>query len=322
MNQLSIPVANAAALVAAGYTTIEIWSSPPLPAPIDFEEITSSAALAATLESNPAQNLFNMGGFSLSVSINGGTPQVVTFGSSLQLWTPTQVANAINLVVAGLASVVGNTVVLTSPTTGRGSTLLIVSNTATDLGWVAGQNALGSDQRIALSGSTILYSYNDLAGLNRERYKWRFSANGLNPISDYYPEFFGTEGQPPAVASVNTILAIAQFLDLAGRPKKARVIVALDQNPSQFGSSVSPLPSAVVGEGPMSHLYETDDNGFLQIQFVQGLQIRVAIEGTPYVRQITVPSSGTTFDLLAAMAAAPDQFTIQQPLPYLIRQHI
>jgi hypothetical protein len=322
MNVISFPVANAAALVAAGYTTIEIWRSPRLPAPLDFEEVTAASAQAATLTSAPANTLFNMGGFSLSISVNGGSPQTVTFGSVLKYWTPSQVAAQINTVIAGLASVVGESVVLTAPTTGPGSSLTIVTNYASDLGWVPGQTANGLDARLTLSGSTLVYQYTDLGGMNHDLYQWRFSANGANPISDFYPQPFPMEGLQPAVSTVNTTIAVAQFVDLEGRPKKARIIIAFDENPTQFGSSSSPLPSVAVGQGPQSKSYETDESGFLQVQLIQGLQIRVAIEGTSYVRQITVPSSVSTFDLLAAMAAAPDQFTIQTPLPYLIRQHI
>jgi hypothetical protein len=324
MNALSLPVANAAALVAAGYTTIEVWSSAPLPAPVAFSEVTSATALAAVLTSSAAQTQFQLGGTSFSFSINGGAAQTVSFDSVLLYWTPAQVVTEINSVVAGLASLdpTETMVVLTSPTTGRASSLQILATTASALGWLPGQSASGTDARLTLVGSQIIYPYNDLGGVNGALYKWRFSVNGANPISDFQPPGFPIEGYPPAVSTVNTTLAIAQFIDLAGRPKKAKIIIALDENPSQFGSSTPPLPSAVAGQGPQSQVFCSDDMGLLQVQLIQGLQIRVAIEGTAYVRQITVPTGVTSFDLLAAMAAAPDQFTIQTPLPYLIRQHV
>jgi hypothetical protein len=322
MNVLSIPVANAAALVEAGYTTIEIWSSCALPAPLRFKEITSATAEPAMLTSAAANTLFNLGGFSLSFSINGVTQPTISFDSVLKYWTPTQTAETINTTVgSSVATVVGSSVVLSSSTTGRASVLQILSNTATDLGWIQGQEAIGSDERLDLNPVQIIYPYTDLGGMNRALYQWRFSANGLPPISDFYP-WPPVEGLPPPVETVSTILAVAQFVDLSGRPKRAKVIIALNENPTQFGDSPPSLPSVVVGQG-LSKVYETDQNGLLQVQLIQGLKLRVAIEGTAYVREITVPCTGEpTFDLLKAMSEVPDQFSIQHPLPYLIRQNI
>lgn len=326
MNQLSIPVGNAAALVQAGYTTIEVWSSPRLPAPLCFEEITAAAAAPATLTSAEALNTFNMGGFSLEFSINGGATQTVDFGSILTNWTPLQVANQINTVVAGLASVVGSTVVLTSPTTGRASTLKIILSTSPNLGFCTGQYAIGKDARLPLVAKQVIYPYNDLGGMNRDIYQWRFSANGVQPISDFTP-WPPVEGLPPALSTLNTVLAVAQFANLSGRPVRAKIVIAFDSAPKQFlGGLPQPMPAfptPSVGSSIVSKTFESDETGYLQVQLVQGIQIRVAIEGTAYVREIKVPTGqAPTFNLLAAMAKAPDPFDIQYPLPYLIRQHI
>ncbi len=327
MNQLSIPVGNAAALVAAGYTTIEIWSSPRLPAPLYFQEVTGPVAAAAILQSATAETTFNMGGFSLEVSINGGPTQTINFGSSLTNWTATQVANQINSVVPGLASVdsTNSIVTLTSPTTGRASTLLIVSSTSPNLGFSAGQSASGADARLPLVPTQVIYPYNDLGGMNRDLYRWRFSANGVQPISDFTP-WPPVEGLPPALATLNTTLAVAQFADLAGRPVRARVVIAYDNSPKQpvegpTGQSAQ-FPTPSVGNSLVSEIFDSDENGYLQIQLVQGIRIRVAIEGTAYVREIEVPEGEPTFDLLTAMSKAPDPFTVKTPLPYLIRQSI
>src|SRR5579872_7618140 len=101
----------------------------------------------------------------------------------LTYWTPTQVANQINMTLTGAtASVVGNTVVITSTATGRVASINVIYNDATDLGWTAGQQVNGTDARLTLVGTTYLYIYSDVAGDADTLYKWRFSANGVNPV--------------------------------------------------------------------------------------------------------------------------------------------
>lgn len=306
--QLSITVANVNALVTLGYSRIEIWCS--TDQGNSYQEITSSVAAAAVLRSAAAQTTFNMGGKLLKLSVNGSPEVSILFAATPAQWTPTQVVNRINEVVPGLASLDGAQVKMTSPTTGRVSSLEVTYNDARDLELPAGTKSYGTDPRPTLTLGQLIYTYLDVAGRDDNRYKWRFSANGVNPISDFSARVFGSA---PPLSGVPISVGTALFVGLDGRAQKRSIVVVSDRP-----------PAAIAGAAVGNELYvvvSSDDLGFLQVPLVQGAVVRVAIEGTAYVREFTVPAT-SSFDLLSAMAAAPDPFTIQTTPPFLIRRSI
>lgn len=306
--KISIPVSNVADLIGLGFTRIEIWRTEEYEN--EYAEITDSAASAAVLDSLEASTLFKMGGTLLVLKIDGGAEQSISFGSVLDYWTPTQVANRINEVVVGLATVVGNKIRLTSPSTGRSSSIHVVYNDAFQLGLSAGTLVRGKDSRITLSGGTVLYQYTDPVGAAGDKYKWRFSANGVEPISEFSAQVLGST---PPISALNISIAMAYFADMGGRAKKTRVIVSQDSSIFQT--------SGYVVSTDHTEVFDSDDLGFLQIPLVQGMKVRFAIEGTTFVREITIPNT-PTFDLLAALATAPDPFTVKTIPPFLIRRSI
>lgn len=305
--QFSITTANVASLIAQGYTKLEIWVSIDLAN--SYQEITSSTALPATLTSLPANTLYDMnGGKLLKFSINGAPEVSVTFnGNFVRYWSPTQVATQINLSAAGVASVVNNSVILSSITTGRVSTLLITYNDATELGFTETQMGIGLDSRVTLAGGTVIYSYIDMAGSTAYKYKWRYSANGVNPISDFSEPIYGNTVPFAVPVSIGT----ATFVGIDGRPQKRTIIIGLDDVP--FVTSGFAVGNELV------QTYTADNNGFIQVPLIRGARVKIALEGTSYVREIIVPNT-STFDLLAAMSVVTDPFTIQVPPPFLIRR--
>ena len=307
--QISIPVSNVSVLLGLGFTHIEVWNSKDEGA--NYQEITSNVAKPAKITSLAASSLFRMGGKLLTVKVNGGSSQDITFSSVLDYWTPTQVANRINEVIVGFASVIDNQVILTTSTTGRTSSIEIVYSDSDDLGFVAGQIGIGFDARILLVSGTFVYTYSDVVGLADYRYKWRFSSNGSNPISEFSERVLGSD---PPISSIDVSIAMATFIGLDARPIKTKVIVTnsddVPQNISGFVIGTQ-LPIVV----------ESDKFGFVQIPMVIGSKVRVAIEGTAFVRDFTVPNTGT-FDLLNVMASALDPYSVQQTVPFLIRRSI
>lgn len=305
--QISIPVADVAALMTGGFTKLEIEK---LTEDGSYTLITNATAVGARIQTAPANTLYRMGGRTIGFSINGAAEQLVTFDPVLEYWTPTQVANRVNEVIPTIASLTGISVRFSSPTTGRGSTIAATYSTAPDLGLEVGFVSLGQDASITLAPLTYVYTYVDVAGAVGDKYKWRFTNGGAAPISNSYgPLLGGAQISSGIVVSIAT----AYFSGLDGRPKKSSVVIVCDRPPATMGVT------AVGNDRPM--IYTSDDNGFLQVPLVQGAVVRVAIEGTAYVREITVPATGT-FDLLAAMSTAPDPFTVQVPPPYLIRRTI
>lgn len=303
--QISILIANAASLVALGHTRIEIWRS--TDDGNSYEEVTASVAKAAELRSTAASTLFRMGGKTLKLKVNGGSEVSVSFSSVLPYWTPTQVANRINEVVPGLASVVGSSVLLTSPTTGRSSVLEVTYCDASDLGWSSGDVARGLDARLVLASGTTSYQYSDVAGATSDRYKWRFSADGSEPTSEFSSYVPGAT--PPVAGSLS--VCSATFLGADGRPVRRKVIVGTLDTPQSIGGYL------IGNDQPL--VFEADANGFVQFTLVQGAKVRIAIEGTSFVRELTVPAA-SSFDLLTEMAAAADPYTVQSAPESMIRR--
>jgi hypothetical protein len=163
--------------------------------------------------------------------------------------------------------------------------------------------------RIPLVHDVFVYPYTDPTGEPETRYKWRFSANGLAPLSGFHGPISGVA---PPLAGVDLSTCTAQFIGLDGKPQKRRIVIVSDQLLSLGGNLTG-------AELPL--IVDSDDFGYLQVSLVQGAVVRVAIEGTAFVREFTVPSTDT-FDLLAVMAAAPDPFTVQVPLPFLNRRSL
>lgn len=306
--QLSILVANNDSLMGLGYTRIEVWQS--TDDGDTYQEVTASTAQAATQDSAPAQTTFDMGGKLLKLIVNGGSEVSISFSALTQYWTPQQVVDRINEVVPGLATLVVNVVRLTSPTTGRASSLEVTYSDSPNLGLLVGK-VFGRSPRITMVASTLSYLFSDVAGSSTARYKWRYSADGVNPISEFSKYVFGAA--VPLIPSGNLAVCSTTFVNLEGQPFKAKVVVVADQNPSLVaGYSVSSMQPLVFTSG---------DDGFIQFTLVRGARVRVAIEGTAFVREFVVPNAAS-FDLLTVMAAAPDPFTVQVPPPFLIRRNI
>lgn len=306
--QFSILVSNNDDLMGLGYTRIEVWQS--LDQGNSYQEITASTPQAAFVDSFQAQTTFQMGGRLLKFVLDGGIENVVTFSSLTQYWTPQQVVDRINEVTPGVASLNTNGVRLTSPTVGRASSIEITYSDAGDLGFQVGLT-FGRANRPPLFPETFVYKFSDVSGSTVARYKWRFSADGSNPITPFSPYVFATG--VPLVNTDKLSICSATFVGLDGQPLKTRVVVVADQNPTAVGGLV------VTNTAPM--VLDSDASGFLQFTLVRGTKVRVAIEGTVFVREITVPDAAT-FDLLTAMSEAPDPFTVQTVPPFLIRRHI
>lgn len=306
--QFTILVANNDSLMGLGHTRIEVWQS--VDSGDTYEEITASTAQAALLLSAHAQTTFDMGGKLLKFIVDGGSEVSVSFSALTPNWTAQQVVDRINEVVPGLASLVVDQVKLTSPTTGRASSLEITYSDSTNLGFVLGK-VFGKAPRITMVAATLTYLFSDVSGSSTARYRWRFSANGVNPISEFSAYVFGKEA--PLISGGQLSVCSTTFVDLTGHPTKAKIVVVSDQNPSLVsGLSLTQLQPIVLTSG---------DDGFIQFTLVRGAKVRVAIEGTAFVREFIVPNAAS-FDLLTVMTAAPDPFTVQVPPPFLVRRTI
>lgn len=295
--RLVIPVARPAELITDGYTTIEVWRSND--EGNSFQELTAHAAQPAVLSTSEASTLFDMGASPvLTLKVNGGAEVSITFdGLVHRYWTPQQVTDAINVAVPSLAQVSGLKVLLSSPTSGLASSLEVTYGVAA-LGLESGTKSQGLAVRIPLTSSQA-YVFLDPLGLSGiSRYSWRYSNDGANPLSELTP----LDPSTTPMSGVLISYATAQFVSFDGSPVQRKVIVGLEGK----------LPQSLGGHtvSAQSQTYESDATGFLLIPLMQGATLRVAIEGTPLVRSITVPTT-PTFDLLQALGGAADPFEVQ-----------
>jgi len=306
--QLTILVGNANDLIGLGYTRIEVYQS--TDQGNSFQEITAPVISSAVFDSLPALTTFRMGGRLLKLKVDGGVEQSIEFSDLVPLWTTAQVVNRINEVVSGLASVFEDTKVrLTSTTAGRSSSVEITYSDAEDL-FSAGIK-YGKAARITLVNGTYIYSFPDVAGKDTDRYKWRFSANGSNPISDFSAVVSGAVA--PIITAGNLSVGTARFYDSAGQPVKTKVLVGMDSSPQA-------IAGGTVTKGSSTRA-ESDNEGFLQLTLVRGIKVRIAILGTSFIREFVVPNAAS-FDLMAVMATAVDPFVVQTTPPQLIRRSV
>lgn len=306
INSVSIPVGEVSALLGLGFTTIEVWASEDGNA---WSEITGATPAPATAVTVAASNTFAIGGLYLDFQVNGGdTYYHVSFSETIQDWTPQQVVDAINAVLPGTASTDGSVVGLSSQTTGRQSSLTIV-NYPTAFG-LSQSTTYGRDGRITLVEGANLYTFYDTSGTDNTRYKWRFSDNGLSPVSKFSQY---KTGKPAPISNSPLSLATARFISIDGRPVKTTVLVAPETDSKTF--------SGFTQSSQVTISVESDETGFWQMHLVQGARVRVAIEGTNLIRTFIVPSTAS-FDLLTAMSEVADPFTVQSPQPLLTRRNV
>jgi hypothetical protein len=305
---LSIPAGNVSELLTLGYYTIEIWRSADDGA--TWNELTAPLALGAAIYSDLFRNTMRIGGLSFSVQVDGGTTTTISFpGEILQNWTTSQVVLRINEVVPGLASVRGMTVRLMSPSTGRASSLTIVSD---QTGMFGAVSVHGLDQRILLASGVMLYRYYDeVPATPGARYRWRFSADGEAPYSNFFD--YSTGQKKPLLDTSLMSVATAIFTDLSGRAVQRSVVMTAVGAPT--------FKNGLVIGAERSRVYESDGDGFLQVELVRGTTVRVGIEGTNVVREFVVPDV-PTFDLLQIMSTLSDRFDVQSTLPIINRRHV
>jgi hypothetical protein len=309
--QLSIPLGNIDALLGVGFTHIEIHHS--RDEGRSFEEITRSAASPATLLSLPAQTLFELGGKRLRLKVDGAGEVEIIFSPLLSRWSPAQVVARIEEQLPGAASVEGSQVRLQGMLAGRGGILEVTYSDALSLGWLSGVTARGVDARLVLTAGKRLYSHLDVGGHQHphHRYRYRLSANGAAPRSDFSANL--PMQVPQVVDPAKLSFALANFVGVDGRAQRRTVIVASEGDPHRMGDLT------VGNETPL--VYESDAAGYLAFPILRGARIRVALEGTSLVRLITVPDA-ETFDLLQAMKEAPDPYSVQTVAPLLSRRSL
>lgn len=300
---ISIPVYNVAGVRALGFTEIEISRSED--SGNSWNQVTAHAPQPAAALSTEAHTTWAIGGFYLRVSLTGVLHDI-TFSDTVKYWSPQMVADRINQVVPGLATVVGVCVQLSGSLTGRGQFLEIL---ASPPGLFTIGRTHGVDGNLLLDDN-VLYVYTDLgASEPSDRYRWRFVTGGAGPYSDYSQP---VRPLPITLDPSRVSLGYMNFVGVDGNPSKGRLIVA---------SSGPPMQGSLVRYAPATVVYEAGDDGILQVPLLRQAHVKIAVEGTSLVREIVVPNT-PSFDIATAIGAAPDELTVQTVPPLATRRSL
>lgn len=256
---------------------------------------------------------FTLYGETLQVRVDDGTTQNVT----IETEDPVQIDPLVEELTESLTGITvsnggtGN-LKLTSDTTGTASSIEIVGGTGiTALGLTAGKTT-GADRRLTLQEDYTEFTFVDSGGETSYYYKIRFYNSLTGQTSDFSDPVPGSYESP---ISSDIITGTIDLVGLDGTPLGDTLIT--------ISNAFDPDAFIVSSHGVFGRKVEfyTDASGHGEVSLVMGSVVDVTISGTGITRQITVPSSGSTFDLLDAISVADDLFQIQTPeFPDAIRR--
>lgn len=272
----------------------------------EYNLITANAPAAATLLA-PNAEPYDVVGKTLQILRDSHAQVDVLFtGGVGDLLSAAQVASQIN---AEVGVVIGadesGTLRLSSTITGTQSKMEIVGGSAaTIFGWDAGDRDIGEEAHIDLQTGITLYEFIDNDGEAGYYYKASYynTSNGL--ASNDSSPFLGAVSAlvSPSKLSVGKI----DLVDAQG--------VAVPDQEITFYSVYEPLQvegfQIALVRDPIT--IKTDSSGHAEITLVRGLKVKVSMDGTSFIREITVPDVAT-FDILEELSTAPDPFDIHIP---------
>jgi hypothetical protein len=219
------------------------------------------------------------------------------------------------ITLAGLAATAsdsGGKLKIVTDDSGTQFTLEMISSAGLAvLGFTAGQKDNGEAAHVSLQVSVDSYEFDDGSGAASYYYRTRYFNTSNGTYSAWSDWTQGTTAA--AVDSADLIIAKVFLAELDGTAMDgAKIIIKNVWNPSKadgygiFGSNLA---------------LETDGVGYAETTLVKGSVVDVIFSGTSIIRRITVPTTGTEFDLLDDGLVIDDAFEIQVPdLPYAPRR--
>lgn len=278
-----------------------------------YTEITGAAATAATLLGSQSAP-FTLNGKTLLLKADGGVEQTITFVSA----DPINVDDTVDFINANLTGAVATEEVgavrITSSTLGTSSLLEITGGTAlADLGFTSGDADNGEDPRITLQAGVDEYEYDDQSGDPGNYYRTRFYNSSTAAVSSYSDPVLGEVGTIISVSYL--ILAKVDLANMDGTP--------IDDRRVSFYNVYVPSGLIVDDIGVVGRAIDifTNQAGHAETMLIKGATMNVSISGTAIMRRITVPTTGTEFNVLSEIAAADDIFQIQTPdIPAAVRR--
>lgn len=288
------------------YDSLRFWRSRDGKAGL-YEAATDATAGPATLEGTHAEP-HQLNGKTLSLMING-TTQVDILFSDADPVTTAQVITAISGETALITPTdVGGALHLETVATGSSASIEVLeSDAAPYLGFDTSAAAVGLDADVSLVADTYEYLYTDQNSDSDFWYRVEFFNSSTNQTSGLGTAFqVGPVGAPAS----SRIWAYIQLIDLSGNPIEGRRVTLANAF----------LPNTVVSGsnrwGSFRHYatLTTDSDGYAQIRVLRGMQVDVVVDGTDFIRRLSIPSTGDSVNLLDPDLVAEDEFGIQEPV--------
>lgn len=307
--KLKIYVANLSNVMGL-FDKMQVWRSETGISGTYFE-ITAATAKSATLLGT-ATGPFTLNNKTLKLKVDQGSEQTITIVSADPIGIDDLVAFINSVPITGaVVSEDGGALRISTTATGTVSTLEITGGTAlTDLGFTVGQKDNGEDARITLSPSSSSYEYDDQSGDPDNYYKVRYYNSGTGTFSSFGDPVKGDIGS--IVPPTDLVKAYGTFAKLDGKPVSEMAVIF-------YNVYMPPLSVGDIGVVGREVRVETDQAGYLETMLVKNSIVDVILSGTGIIRRITVPTSD--FNIMAAVAAADDNFQIQVPdIPAAVRR--
>lgn len=275
---------------------------------------TGSSVAPAAL-TGTAASPHQLNGKTLKFRVNGTTDVEVTFTDP----DPVTTAQVITAIAAETALVTASdtagALTLTTVATGSDASIQIQDGDANVfLGFAEDDGAVGTDLDTTLVAGTHEYFWIDNNASTDFWYRVEFIHTTTNKTTGLGVPFVGD--QTVAVSKSRTMVAYIRLADPTGAPVPGRRV---------FLSNVY-VPNTVIDQtfnwGIFRNAVEmcTDRNGYASIRLVRGISLDLSIDGTNFVRRITIPLTGDSIDLLDTSLVQEDEFGIQEPdIDYAIR---
>lgn len=277
----------------------------------DAVDIAATSPTHAELVGTEESVFPGLHGTQLKMKVDLGPERTITFTGT----DPVSIEEVLREVLAAIPGITavntGGKLDMATVSTGTAAVLEITSGTAlTILGFTAGQKINGQSFAPQMTTGVDTYTFLDESGLVTNYYRTRYYNSVSEEYSSYSDWVLGSTG-----TVIDTDLLITGTIKMAnidGTALVGHMITVVNV--------FSPLISGGYFLAGSNKAVVTDGTGQAQIVLVKGSTVDVVLEGTSIIRRITVPSTGTTFDLLDPTLQTDDPFGIQVPdLPAAVR---
>jgi hypothetical protein len=269
-------------------------------------ELAATPAVVRGLNTGP----FVLQGLELLLRIDGVTDVAYTFVGADPISLATVISELTAIAAGAFVPTDDGVLVLTSATTGTGSSIEVLPSEAALVLGINGQTVLGRAANTPLVSGTHEYFFTDQNSDYDYWYKVEFYHTSTLDRSELSAPISADQVQ--AIPASQTIVGYIRLATMTGRPDAGRKVIVFN----------NALPNVQTGHGVVRFYEEitTDRTGYAKLRLLRGIDVSFSIAGTGVARKITVPETGDAFDFLDPALVSDDEFGIHyQDVPFATR---